>query len=74
MFGSGGKIYPDYLMDSTDVVFVSINYRLGVLGNAIFNLINGNWPLRSKPIYTYTYTYLMFTFEIFQDFLALVMR
>lgn len=32
MFGSGDMFKPDYILDRTDLVFVSINYRLGPFG------------------------------------------
>lgn len=31
--GSGGTYHPDYLLDK-DIVLVTINYRLGVLGKS----------------------------------------
>lgn len=31
--GSGGPYHPDYLLDK-DIVLVTINYRLGVLGES----------------------------------------
>lgn len=31
--GSGGSYHPDYLLDK-DIVLVTINYRLGVLGKS----------------------------------------
>lgn len=34
MFGSGREYKPHYLLDKDDIVFVSINYRLGPLGFA----------------------------------------
>lgn len=33
MVGSGGTYHPDYLLDK-DIVLVTINYRLGVLGKS----------------------------------------
>ncbi|XP_065212957.1 carboxylic ester hydrolase-like [Planococcus citri] len=32
MYGSGKNMNPDYIMQNDDIVFVSINYRLGPLG------------------------------------------
>lgn len=32
MFGSGQTIYPDYIMQNSSIVFVTINYRVGILG------------------------------------------
>lgn len=32
MFGSGQNMHPDYIMKNKDIVFVSFNYRLGILG------------------------------------------
>ena len=32
MFATGNEAYPDYVMQDNNVVFVSFNYRLGVLG------------------------------------------
>lgn len=32
MFGSSKDIYPDFIMRMEDVVFVTVNYRLGVFG------------------------------------------
>ncbi len=36
MFGNGGAISPDYIMQDNDLVFVSINYRVGALGENTF--------------------------------------
>lgn len=35
MFGNGAKVYPEYIMQNDDLVFVSFNYRLGVLGKMV---------------------------------------
>ena len=32
MFGEGYIQFPDYIMNDNDIVYVSINYRVGILG------------------------------------------
>ncbi|XP_065200318.1 esterase FE4-like [Planococcus citri] len=50
MFGTGGTIYPDYILQNDDLVFVSINYRLGVLGffSTEDNVAPGNFGLKDQ--------------------------
>lgn len=34
MFGDGHSQFPDYIMNDHDIVYVSLNYRLGILGES----------------------------------------
>lgn len=51
-FGSGQTIAPDYLMARKDIVFVSINYRLGPLGflSSEDDVIPGNFGLKDQVL------------------------
>lgn len=40
MFVYGGHHGPKYLLDEHDIVFVHINYRLGILGKGFVNYCN----------------------------------
>lgn len=50
MYGSGRGYKPKYLLDKTDLVFVSINYRLGPFGFITMddNIIPGNNGLKDQ--------------------------
>lgn len=52
MLGSGETITPDYIMARKDVVFVSINYRLGAFGflSSEDHVISGNFGLKDQVL------------------------
>lgn len=35
VLGSGKDVFPDYILEEDDIVFVTINYRLGPLGKLL---------------------------------------
>ncbi|XP_065212962.1 esterase FE4-like [Planococcus citri] len=50
MYGGGDIFYPDYILQNGDIVYISINYRLGVLGffSTDDNVAPGNYGLKDQ--------------------------
>ncbi|XP_065224299.1 venom carboxylesterase-6-like [Planococcus citri] len=50
MMGTGNKAYPDYILQDDDIVYVSLNYRLGILGffSANHPSAPGNYGLKDQ--------------------------
>ena len=54
MFG-GGESYPSYILQNNDIVYVSINYRLGILGEIFHREEFYLYKYQLHPIITIIY-------------------